>query len=85
MREYYMITQDGSKYYITKRKNLAEALTFLGFKYYKFQDDTMGGETRYSFIKNEALLLAIRKLEAHRVEVKNKLYGDSIPDLKEER
>ena len=49
------------KYFKTKSKTLAYALNYLGYSFYKFQDDE--DRTYYSFIKTDKLLKDLKKLE----------------------
>lgn len=49
------------KYFKTKSKTLAYALNYLGYSFFKFQDDE--DRTYYSFIKTDKLLKDLKKLE----------------------
>lgn len=49
------------KYFKTKSKTLAYALNYLGYSFYKFQDDE--DRTYYSFIETKKLLKDLRRLE----------------------
>lgn len=49
------------KYFKTKSKTLAYALNYLGYSFYKFQDDE--DRTYYSFIETKKLLIDLRRLE----------------------
>lgn len=49
------------RYFKTKSKTLAYALNYLGYSFYKFQDEE--DRTYYSFIETEKLLKDLRKLE----------------------
>lgn len=55
-----------TKYTVIEKRYLANALSFLGFKYYKFGD---GKETKYSFEETEKFKFALHEL----LELKNKL------------
>ena len=48
------------RYFIVRKKYLADALSFLGFKYYKFTDP--GGSVYYSFENNNKLHEAMTEL-----------------------
>jgi len=60
--------ENNIKYTNIKKKSLADALNFLGFRYYKFQNDK--GETVFSFIENVNFLKALKGLLELREEVK---------------
>lgn len=47
-------------FYMVKNKRLAEALTYLSYTYYKFNDD---GEITYSFEDSETLRKDIKTLK----------------------
>lgn len=49
------------EYFKTKSKTLAYALNYLGYSFFKFQDDE--DRTYYSFIKTDKLLKDLKKLE----------------------
>ena len=49
------------EYFKPKSKTLAYALNYLGYSFFKFQDDE--GRTYYSFIKTDKLLKDLKKLE----------------------
>ena len=49
------------RYFKTKSKTLAYALNYLGYSFYKFQDEE--DRTYYSFIETEKLLRDLRRLE----------------------
>lgn len=55
------------KYYAVKKKYLADALNFIGFKYYKFTDN---GITSYSFEDTEDFRSALTQLN----NLKNKYW-----------
>ena len=48
-----------NKYTVIKKKYLAEALSFLGFRYYRYQQD---GQTVYTFENTEKFNTALYKL-----------------------
>ena len=48
------------KYFIVRKKYLADALSFLGFKYYKFTEPN--GSVYYSFENSEKLNEAMSEL-----------------------
>ena len=56
-----------NKYTQINKKYLAEALSFLGFRYYKFNDD---GQTVYSFENTEKFSKALVKLLQLRDELR---------------
>lgn len=49
------------QYFKTKSKTLAYALNYLGYSFYKFQDEE--DRTYYSFIKTDKLLKDLKRLE----------------------
>lgn len=52
------------KYYIVKNKYLADGLSFLGFRYYKFNDETgivYSFEDTETFRKNLTAMLDLKK------------------------
>ena len=49
------------EYFKTKSKTLAYTLNYLGYSFFKFQDDE--DRTYYSFIKTDKLLKDLKKLE----------------------
>lgn len=57
------------KYYETDRIYIANALSFLGFRYYKFTN--FKGDLVYSFVNSETLQLAVQKLFALKYEIMN--------------
>ena len=48
------------RYFIVRKKNLADALSFLGFKYYKFTEQN--GSVYYSFENSDKLNEAMTEL-----------------------
>lgn len=56
-----------NKYTVIKKKYLAEALSFLGFRYFKFNKD---GEITYSFENTEKFSKALVKLLQLRDELR---------------
>ncbi|WP_029453168.1 hypothetical protein [Clostridium algidicarnis] len=54
------------KYYVIKNKYLAEGLAFLGFRYFKYNQN---GKETYSFIKNEDFLNAMQSI----IKLKNEI------------
>lgn len=57
-----------SKYFSINQKSMADALVFLGFNYYKFNDDFYGKV--YSFPNSEKLIKAIKALNKLKAEIK---------------
>ena len=58
------------KFYIIKKKQLADAINFVtGLRYYVYEDEVNDGEKVYSFEINDKFLLAFEKLN----ELKNQL------------
>ena len=57
--------KDNNKYRVIYKRYLAEALSFLGFRYYKYNDDKGTG---YSFVKSDKFINALNEL----LELKNK-------------
>lgn len=56
-------------YYNIEKRTLAEALNFMGFRYYKFNGDT--GITLYGFEDTEKFKYALEKLLELRKEIRN--------------
>jgi|GEM_PF-1922735 len=53
------IQRNEKKYYKVSKRYLAEALGYIGFRYYKFNDD---GKIVYSFEDNENFQSALKQL-----------------------
>jgi len=51
-------------YRVIYKKYLAEALSFLGFRYYKFHDELNPKVIKYSFIESESFNNAVNDLLA---------------------
>ena len=56
-----------NKYFAINQRSLADALVFLGFNYYKYNDDKYGKV--YSFVNSEKLQKSIHELN----KLKNKI------------
>ena len=49
-------------YRIIHKKYLAEALSFLGFRYYKFHDESDPGTVKYSFVETDDFNKAVNEI-----------------------
>lgn len=58
---------ENNKYYRVNKRSQAEALNFMGFNYYKFNDEN--GTVFYSFLKTEKFDKALEKLFKLRKEI----------------
>lgn len=57
-----------NKYFAINQKSIADALVFLGFNYYKFDDEKYGKV--YSFVNSEKLQQSIHELNTFKNKLK---------------
>lgn len=58
-----------NKYFSINQKSMADALVFLGFNYYKFDDIKYG--KIYSFVNSDKLQKSIHDLNELKIEINN--------------
>jgi hypothetical protein len=61
--------ESNTKYWNTYNTYLSNSLSFLGFRFYKFQDET--GQTYYSFLNSPQLHIALLDLFNTKNKIKN--------------